>query len=355
MASLASVEGRSSSQPILSSRQRAESARWRGLKSTTHSDYVSAAANYHRHCVEHSIAPWPVTAACVEEWASFLGNTCLPNTVEQYVGRLHTWCTAVGRQFPTKESLAGYRLIMRGQQRDAWRDVRRAAPLRGHHIRRYDALYLSNKRAADIRFRAMLYICHGAMLRASELLKLKASDIFVSEFGVRISVRAVNDKMRVGRGPATEVWIPAEGSLAREAMLQWQRVFTPAGPEASAWAWETSYSSWNRMTKAVGKTLGLEGTTTSHSLRAGGCTDLLQGGCPPEIVRRMGRWKSDTYLQYFRPSGRELVAHLGAALSAVFTSGGSGNTLSPEEARLLVNQSSRSWNAARSRVSHMLT
>jgi integrase len=290
----------------------------------------------------------------VEDWASSLGNTCLPSTVEQYVGRLHTWCTVAGKPFPGKEALAGYRLIMRGQRRDAWRDVRRAAPLRGHHLRRYDALFLSNKRAADIRFRAMLFICHGAMLRASELLKLKASDIHVSEFGVRISVRASNDKMRVGRGPAAEVWIPAEGSQAREALLAWQRVFTPAGPEASAWAWETSYGSWNRMTKAVGKALGVEGTTTSHSLRAGGCTDLLQGGCPPELVRRMGRWKSSTYLQYFRPSGREMVAHLGAALSAVNVAGSTGHTLAPEAARLLVNQSARSWGAASARVEHLL-
>jgi integrase len=250
--------------------------------------------------------------------------------------------------------MAGFRLIMRGQRRDAWRDVRRAYPLRGEHLRRYDAQFLSNKKVADLRFRAMLYVCHGAMLRASELLKLKASDIHVTEFGVRISVRALNDKMRVGKGPATEVWIPAEGSQARAAMLEWQRVWQPSTPEASAWGWETSYSSWNRMIKSVGKALQLDGVTTSHALRAGGCTDLLQGGCPPELVRRMGRWKSSTYLQYWRPSGREMVVHLGAAFSAVNLAGDGGHPLAPEVARLLVNQSARSWGTASAGQNHLL-
>jgi hypothetical protein len=40
--------------------------------------------------------------------------------------------------------------------------------------------------------------------------------------------------------------------------------------------------------------------TTGHSFRIGGTTELLVSGVPPDVVKTMGRWSSDSFLRYWR-------------------------------------------------------
>jgi hypothetical protein len=40
--------------------------------------------------------------------------------------------------------------------------------------------------------------------------------------------------------------------------------------------------------------------TTGHSFRIGGTTELLTSGVPPDVVKTMGRWSSDSFLRYWR-------------------------------------------------------
>lgn len=40
--------------------------------------------------------------------------------------------------------------------------------------------------------------------------------------------------------------------------------------------------------------------TTGHSFRIGGTTELLTSGIPPDVVKTMGRWSSDSFLRYWR-------------------------------------------------------
>ncbi|KIJ07704.1 hypothetical protein PAXINDRAFT_89979 [Paxillus involutus ATCC 200175] len=49
-------------------------------------------------------------------------------------------------------------------------------------------------------------------------------------------------------------------------------------------------------------------TTTGHSFRIGGTTELLLAGVPPDVVKALGRWSSDAFLRYWR--SLELLAPL---------------------------------------------
>jgi hypothetical protein len=60
---------------------------------------------------------------------------------------------------------------------------------------------------------------------------------------------------------------------------------------------------------------------TGHSFRIGGTTELLIAGVPPDIVKMMGRWSSDTFLRYWRSLHR--VAPLHAELLTPLPPGGS--------------------------------
>ena len=160
----------------------------------------------------------------------------------------------------------------------------------------------------------MLWVGHSALLRSTELLHLRWSDVSFERHGVRVRLRPEYDKTALGGAPQF-VWIPAKGSEAKEALLAWRSARnTAVSPAALIWA-VPSYKVWLSTLKYVGRCLGLDGVST-HSLRAGGTTDLLEGGAPHEIVKRLGRWRSDCFLQYWRPHPEELTAHLAAAFSA---------------------------------------
>jgi hypothetical protein len=56
-----------------------------------------------------------------------------------------------------------------------------------------------------------------------------------------------------------------------------------------------------RSIKALASSIGLDPCRYSgHSLRAGGATDMFARGLPYYVIKKMGRWKSDAALLYFR-------------------------------------------------------
>lgn len=46
---------------------------------------------------------------------------------------------------------------------------------------------------------------------------------------------------------------------------------------------------------------------TPHSIRAGAATDAALAGMPASTIKKLGRWRSDTYIQYLRPQQEQLA------------------------------------------------
>lgn len=46
---------------------------------------------------------------------------------------------------------------------------------------------------------------------------------------------------------------------------------------------------------------------TPHSIRAGSATDAALAGMPASTIKSLGRWRSDTYMQYLRPHHQQLA------------------------------------------------
>jgi integrase len=289
--------------------------RWAGIKGGREKPYFAAAATYTSVCASKKLRAWPASPRSLEAFARHLGSSLLPSSVESYLERVRTFGTACGLQYPPKRKLAGLKLVMRAQRRRAWRDVQRARPLRARHLRRLDRMLGRHWTAAGRRLSAMLWTSHTGLLRSVELLHLTWGDIRFYRHGIRIRILPEYSKMSQG-GPGDLVWIPRGGSGAFNALLQWRRMCDDTDADTPVWGTEgVSYSTWLRQTKAVGAALKLKGVTT-HSLRAGGATDLLQGGASFEAVQRAGRWTSFCFLIYNRPSPAEITAQLAAAFLA---------------------------------------
>jgi len=58
-------------------------------------------------------------------------------------------------------------------------------------------------------------------------------------------------------------------------------------------------SSFLRRCNSIWHPLGYP-RTTGHCFRIGGTTELLVAGTPPDVVKAMGRWSSDSFLRYWR-------------------------------------------------------
>jgi hypothetical protein len=53
----------------------------------------------------------------------------------------------------------------------------------------------------------------------------------------------------------------------------------------------------------------------SHSLRSGGAIRLKLAGCDDDIIKKMGRWSSNTYLQNIQTQIGELTVDLATAMA----------------------------------------
>jgi hypothetical protein len=136
-----------------------------------------------------------------------------------------------------------------------------------------------------------------------------------TKFGVRIAIEPEWNKTSLG-GMAQLVWVAREGTPAWDKLKEWSDMITEHHPDDLLWG-TVLYQDWLQKFRGVGLTLGLAGTST-HSLRAGGCTDLLEGGAAHEQVKRVGRCSSDFFLQYLRPKPAEIRAHLSALKVSAF-------------------------------------
>ena len=67
------------------------------------------------------------------------------------------------------------------------------------------------------------------------------------------------------------------------------------------WDKGVTYDSIRLLVKTAAARLGMDDSLYSgHSLRAGGATDLFAAGMRYELIKKAGRWKSDTAMLYYR-------------------------------------------------------
>ena len=108
-------------------------------------------------------------------------------------------------------------------------------------------------------------------------------------------------RRRVLSSPSQRVPVGApfvEGSGFGSASLG---VPFPCHPSGFSGARTASVSSLRLLVKAVVVTAGFDPSMFSgHSLRAGGATDLFASRVPYYTIKKMGRWRSETALIYFR-------------------------------------------------------
>ena len=178
-----------------------------------------------------------------------------------------------------------------------------------------------------LRIAACILLGHDALLRSSELLQLQVKDISWQSDLKRLSLRIFRTKTHRSGPPEHIVVFDHDGLSGYKLLVHWFHLQNPrlsASPDNYVFgylkpegvnAFSLSFSKppsrrWladeiKRLVSAI----NLDPSDFStHSLRAGGATDLQGANVSVETVRKVGRWKSDEVFKYFRdPDGPSLA------------------------------------------------
>lgn len=184
----------------------------------------------------------------------------------------------------------------------------------------------------ELAIAVMLAVGHDGLLRSAELL----SGFKVTHFEWNHeynSVRIEIERSKINRsGDSDFVDLFDYGPYSAVLLLRrwfslhelWNtgeaRVFPAIRYGKLDFSKDPSYNWWRKVIKKVWGKIGLEVKYYSgHSLRAGGATDLFVCRVPYYIIKKMGRWKSEAAMLYYR-CDEDVKKEVAAAFTKLFFS-----------------------------------
>lgn len=164
----------------------------------------------------------------------------------------------------------------------------------------------------------MMLICHNSLMRSGELLSgIKVNDIQWDFHSRSFTIRLFRSKANRKGEPEFIRVVDYQGPSAFKFLHEWFNRFN-LWVTGEAYIFPCAYYAldneatfnfsmnvtktwWRKQLIWALNLVGMETTYYSgHSFRAGGATDLFVARVPYNIIKAMGRWKSDAALKYYR-------------------------------------------------------
>ena len=138
----------------------------------------------------------------------------------------------------------------------------------------------------------VLLVAFRSLLRASEALSLRRSDVFdcSNHFVFRLGVA------KRGMEQKAVLTDPLAMQYLRAYLVR-AKISLGVGDDVKLF--DITYSRLQRWMQKLAALLGAEGRFTTHGLRRGGATDLLAHGTPIPTIAILGRWLSDRSLREY--------------------------------------------------------
>lgn len=282
------------------------------LESLPYSKAVSTTVRqYEAFCAQEGHTPFPVAAPAVESFLIYFvrANAGSAKSLKLKVRHLKRYCVLSSLPWL---SAADALLVSDLRRLLEFQDTfpsRQAQPLVIAILLRIDA-FLSLS-LSDAICRAMLWLGHDGLLRVAELVcGHKAHDFTFNAARTMMSLRLWRDKTHRSGSFVSVSFQLRSGPCAVRAVVAlfdlldlWSSPRSFVFPALSRRSKSSSVSKSfiQSRIKSLVALLGLNPRVFStHSLRAGGATDLFVAKVPYGHIMKMGRWKSLSFLLYFR-------------------------------------------------------
>ena len=243
------------------------------------------------------IPPVPITEDILAKYAAFLARRLRPNSVKQYINIVRIMHLEVGYENPAKDSFL-LKTTLRGIERSLGTMVHRKTPITPHLL-----LFIKEKLnfrlELDCVFWAACLVMFCGLFRKSNLFSkngFKRSDIFINNDGV-LELKVTSSKTIQCRERALTVRLPPihpHPLCPVRAVCDAFRVTAPK--PGGAPAFPMGGDVFDKKLKTV--LANSEGNFASHSFRRGGAVWCLTQKIPSEVIKLMGDWKSNVYMQY---------------------------------------------------------
>jgi hypothetical protein len=210
--------------------------------------------------------------------------------------------------------------------------------------------HLDLEEEEDRAFQLTMLLMHNGLLRGGELFSgLKVQDFSWDFRNREVSLSLARSKINRSGPPEIIVYKDYPGLSAYKVLHNWMTEFhlwnfpnkyvlprITAKPKSKLevecnFDQPMSRPRWRRALARFFTKAGYSSNQYSgHSFRAGGATDLFSLGVPYPTIKKMGRWKSDAALQYYREANQ--------VASAVAKSFGRQFGLLPNRKRIMKQQ-----------------
>lgn len=284
---------------------------------------------YEEFCGVNNFPAWPVEERVVGLFISQWADRNESAKVDGLVSTLRTEAREVHRQeFDTFLESYLYRLRV-GLRKVYGMATKRKLPLTLDRLE--TVLPCINLGALDdLQLITMAYVAHDTLLRGCELMALQWEDIMVYPDNTW-TVRVKRSKMSLQEEMVPLAPYERHGVVfCGASLLGWyvqlvretrqppgsEFLFLPQVQNRKA-AKQLFVDTFQAKLRAAG--LSNVEDYSGHSFRAGGATDLFEGGAPPRIIQLTGRWRSDAYLLYIRDHWYSRAQHVSRAFSCAPT------------------------------------
>ena len=276
-------------------------------------------------CRKEKRKPWPARAATLVRFIDHKTQSRAPATVRRYVSSLCALHRAAGWKNPLDHVTV--RMSLRRMYRHKGRRQTQALGLtwqiREKLIGSSEELGVSGERLIDIRNRALLAVAYDAMLRRSELVTLRVSDLSFDHNGsatlflrnAKTDPEGAGHILFLARDTADLVraWLAGSGISQGPLFRSVRKNGVPGGG--------LDPGQVSRIYKAMAVRAGFDdfaGGLSGHSARVGAAQDMIASGIGLAAILQAGRWKSAAMVSRY---GERLLASRGAAAQLAWMQG----------------------------------
>lgn len=299
----------------------------RALEPGTHRNRTSAVNSYRDCCDSHEIPSLPFSFKSLGFFAvSFRLRGNKHDSLKGSISHLKNFAATHGLPWIQGHEERKFKEVMKGLSKFNPSSPQRKRPIT-KKILHAVILAADLSSPKDLQTVTMGLLAHDALLRGRELMHLRIQDVrwdsFIASTTCRITIHGSKCNKT---GDPEVVRLKAAGAISAVPFLQryyqhlqlhtvepsaclFPLIKLSKGAMVVKWKGRFDKPAFVNAFRALLAAAGISPDKYSgHSFRAGGATDLWEAGCPPEVIKRYGRWKSDCFYIYIRIDPKVVAA-----------------------------------------------
>ena len=285
-----------------------------GITTNTRATYSAAIKKYSIFCRIYALQPLPVTGSNAIRFVAYCASQALSvSTVRVYLAGLRSWSIDLGLPPP---DLYTPQMIQAIRCMDRHYTPARAPPILYQHLLSfYFRAHFSRDNLMSITAMSLAFF---ACLRPAEYLLTRGTtrpptrkDVQFSQDFSSLDFTVTSSKTNP-KGFTVHLGC-SQSAVCAVCLLRALFQRFPAPPTSFLFLTPSNTPmSYTYLTNKMHALLSLVGVHpapyTLHSLRAGAATTAAATGCSEDQIQKLGRWSSDCYRRYIRPSKKEQAA-----------------------------------------------